>query len=79
VNNDQEAFEPADEEHTDTFDELIMACDADSCLKILGKGASWKERKILGNVKVASPLSISVFIQTDKGNAIVSLGHYHHA
>lgn len=34
------------------FDELILACDADSSLKILksGSGPTWKERQILGSV-----------------------------
>ncbi len=38
----------------EVFDELIMACDADSALKILqapgSSGATWKEKKVLGNV-----------------------------
>ncbi|CAO1613803.1 unnamed protein product [Parajaminaea phylloscopi] len=40
------------DEREEVFDELIMACDADSALKILqaGSGATWKERKVLGNV-----------------------------
>ncbi|PWZ03502.1 hypothetical protein BCV70DRAFT_18495 [Testicularia cyperi] len=37
-------------ERTEVFDELILACDADTSLKILGKSASWKERKILGSI-----------------------------
>lgn len=43
--NDEEVKE-------EVFDELIMACDADSALKILraGSGPTWKERKVLGNV-----------------------------
>lgn len=38
------------EERTEVFEELIMACDADSALKILGKSATWKEKKVLGSV-----------------------------
>lgn len=40
------------EDREESFDELIVACDADSALKILenGSGPTWKERKILGNV-----------------------------
>lgn len=36
----------------ESFDEVIMACDADSALKILnaGSGATWREKKVLGNV-----------------------------
>lgn len=52
-NNDQEVDGPSPEELSDQFDELIMACDADACVKILGKEASWLERKVLGNVKVS--------------------------
>jgi len=39
-------------ETEDVFDELIIACDADSALKMLkaGNGPTWKERKVLGNV-----------------------------
>ncbi|KAG8961509.1 hypothetical protein FRC03_005307 [Tulasnella sp. 419] len=40
-----------DELHILTFDELILACDADAALKILGKQASWKEKQVLGSVK----------------------------
>ncbi|GAB00056.1 uncharacterized protein L969DRAFT_90947 [Mixia osmundae IAM 14324] len=50
VDNNLEIVGPG-KEHTETFDELVLACDADSALKILGKDASWKEKKILGNVK----------------------------
>ena len=39
-----------EEERTESFDELILACDADTSLRLLGKGASWRERKILGSV-----------------------------
>lgn len=40
------------DERTEVFDELIMAADADSALKILrgGSGPTWRERKVLGNV-----------------------------
>lgn len=45
---------PLGMETCEEFDELIMAADADSTLKILGENASWLERKILGNVKVST-------------------------
>lgn len=38
-------------EREEVFDEMIVACDADAALKILGKDASWMEKKVLGNVK----------------------------
>lgn len=41
------------------FDELILAVDADSCLKILGKQASWMEKKVLGNVKYLYDVTIT--------------------
>jgi len=36
------------------FDEVVFCCDADTCLKLLGKNATWMERKVLGNVKVSA-------------------------
>ncbi|TKY87974.1 hypothetical protein EX895_003070 [Sporisorium graminicola] len=39
-----------EEERVEVFDELILACDADTSLKILSKSATWKERKILGSI-----------------------------
>lgn len=44
---------------TERFDEIIMAVDADSALKILGYHASWKEKKILGNVKYFNDISVT--------------------
>ncbi|PWN27582.1 nucleotide-binding domain-containing protein [Jaminaea rosea] len=43
---------PDADERIEVFDELIMAADADSALKILsaGSGPTWRERKVLGNV-----------------------------
>ncbi|KZP21796.1 hypothetical protein FIBSPDRAFT_860184 [Athelia psychrophila] len=38
----------------ETFDELVLAVDADAALKILGKHASWNERRVLGDVKVCT-------------------------
>ena len=43
----------------ENFDELILAVDADSCLKILGNQASWMEKKVLGNVKYFYDISIT--------------------
>ncbi|PWN21575.1 nucleotide-binding domain-containing protein [Microstroma glucosiphilum] len=45
----------------EVFDELIMACDADSALKILqaGSGPSWKEKKVLGNVKYKWDITVT--------------------
>ncbi|KAI0743733.1 FAD/NAD(P)-binding domain-containing protein [Daedaleopsis nitida] len=41
------------------FDELILALDADSALKLLGKEASWKEKRVLGNVKYLYDVTIT--------------------
>lgn len=46
------------EEIEEVFDELVLAVDADAALKILGKDASWKERWVLGNVKVRIRLHV---------------------
>lgn len=35
------------------YDEIILCTDADASLKLLGKGATYLEKKILGNVKVS--------------------------
>jgi predicted NAD/FAD-binding protein len=51
TNNAQEVVD-AGEEEMEVFDELILCCDADTALQILGDDASWLERRILGNVKV---------------------------
>lgn len=51
VDNDQQVVGPK-EEQEETFDEIILASDAEATLKMLGDDASWLERKVLGNVKV---------------------------
>jgi predicted NAD/FAD-binding protein len=38
------------------FDEVVFCCDADTCLKLLGKSATWMEKKVLGNVKVSAAI-----------------------
>lgn len=53
------AEDESGESETLAFDELILATDADSSLKILGKEASWMERKVLGNVKYFYDVSIT--------------------
>ncbi|KZT08371.1 FAD/NAD-P-binding domain-containing protein [Laetiporus sulphureus 93-53] len=42
-----------------SFDEIILAVDADSCLHLLGKQATWLERKVLGNVKYLYDVTIT--------------------
>ena len=41
------------------FDQIILAIDADSALKLLGKEATWMERRILGNVKYLYDVTIT--------------------
>ncbi|KAI0674921.1 FAD/NAD-P-binding domain-containing protein [Trametes maxima] len=41
------------------FDELILAVDADAALKLLGKEATWIEKKVLGNVKYLYDVTIT--------------------
>ncbi|CAE6418938.1 unnamed protein product [Rhizoctonia solani] len=44
---------------SETFDEIVMATDADAALKILGKSASWMERQVLGSVKYLYDVTIT--------------------
>ncbi|PVG03214.1 FAD/NAD(P)-binding domain-containing protein [Serendipita vermifera] len=41
------------------FDEMILACDADTALKILGTGATSMEQRVLGNVKYLYDVSVT--------------------
>jgi hypothetical protein len=44
---------------TDEFESLILATDADNALTILGKEASWMERRVLGGVKYLHDLTVT--------------------
>ena len=46
-------------EFTEGFDEIIFAADADACLKVLGKQATWMEKHVLGNVKYFWDISVT--------------------
>ncbi|KAK8069594.1 FAD/NAD(P)-binding domain-containing protein [Apiospora phragmitis] len=48
--------EPAGEE---MYDELILCCLADTAKKVLGKTASWRERKVLGSAKFSDDITIT--------------------
>lgn len=48
-----------DDPRVAAFDELILAVDADSALKLLGKEATWKERMVLGSVKYLHDITIT--------------------
>ena len=41
------------------FDQIILAIDADSCLKLLGKNATFMEKRVLGNVKYLYDVTIT--------------------
>ncbi|EKM53924.1 uncharacterized protein PHACADRAFT_257431 [Phanerochaete carnosa HHB-10118-sp] len=47
------------EPQTACFDQIILAIDADSCLKLLGKGSTFMERRVLGNVKYLYDVTIT--------------------
>ena len=44
---------------TASFDELILAIDANSALKLLGRQASWMEKRVLGSVKYLYDVTIT--------------------
>jgi len=50
VDHPERIAQKGSDSRQDVFDEIILACDADSALKILSKDASWRERAILGSV-----------------------------
>jgi predicted NAD/FAD-binding protein len=47
------------EPQTAYFDQLILAIDADSCLKLLGNEATFLEKRVLGNVKYLYDVTIT--------------------
>ncbi|TCD68068.1 hypothetical protein EIP91_011613 [Steccherinum ochraceum] len=49
----------ADAVQTASFDELILAIDADSALRTLGRQASWMEKRVLGSVKYLYDVTIT--------------------
>lgn len=52
VNNEQQVVGPKEDQEA-IFDQIIFCADASATLKVLGKDASWMERKVLGNVRVS--------------------------
>jgi predicted NAD/FAD-binding protein len=44
---------------SETFDEIVFACDAESALKILSTSATFMERKVLSNVKYFNDVTIT--------------------
>ncbi|WVQ75208.1 hypothetical protein IAR50_004820 [Cryptococcus sp. DSM 104548] len=47
---------PASEEQ---YDELVLCCLADTAKKVLGKSASWKEKKVLGSATFSDDITIT--------------------
>ena len=48
-----------DKNKEEIFDEIIFACDAETCLKILGNQATFLERKVLGNVRYYNDITVT--------------------
>jgi predicted NAD/FAD-binding protein len=48
-----------DKNKEEIFDEIIFACDAETCLKILGNQATFLERKLLGNVRYYNDITVT--------------------
>jgi hypothetical protein len=64
----------SDELRTAEFDSLILATDADSALTILGKEATWMERRVLGGVKYLHDLTVT-HMDTDYMRKVSILSH----
>lgn len=47
---------PVQEEH---YDELVLCCLADTAKKVLGRTATWKEKKVLGSAKFSDDITIT--------------------
>ncbi|KAK6956932.1 hypothetical protein Daesc_002214 [Daldinia eschscholtzii] len=43
----------------EVFDEMVMCCLADTAKKVLGRTATWKEKKVLGSAKFSDDITIT--------------------
>ncbi|KAI1801306.1 FAD/NAD(P)-binding domain-containing protein [Daldinia bambusicola] len=43
----------------EVFDEIVMCCLADTAKKVLGRTATWKEKKVLGSAKFSDDITIT--------------------
>ncbi|KAI1777500.1 FAD/NAD(P)-binding domain-containing protein [Hypoxylon cercidicola] len=43
----------------EVYDEIVMCCLADTAKKVLGRTASWKEKKVLGSAKFSDDITIT--------------------
>ncbi|GAA5950031.1 hypothetical protein JCM3765_004170 [Sporobolomyces pararoseus] len=57
MSHGEEDNEPCESE--ETFDEIIFCVVADAALEILGKEATWIERKVLGGAKFSNDLTVT--------------------
>jgi len=57
------------------FDEIVFCCDADTCLKLLGKNATWMEKKVLGNSRLERHFSTRQFAYRQ---SLVPVGCFHY-
>ncbi|KAL4810688.1 hypothetical protein BDV18DRAFT_149893 [Aspergillus unguis] len=48
-----------DGQHTETFDEMILATPADESLKLLGRHATWREKFVLRGVKFFDDVTVT--------------------
>ncbi|KAH8164493.1 hypothetical protein CIB48_g3758 [Xylaria polymorpha] len=54
--NDADLDAPTSEE---TFDEIVLCCLADKAKEVLGRTASWRERRVLGSAKFSDDITIT--------------------
>ncbi|ORX39868.1 hypothetical protein BD324DRAFT_597443 [Kockovaella imperatae] len=54
--NDADQDIPAVEE---TFDEIVFCCLADTAKRVLGKSATWSEKRVLGNTKWSDDVTVT--------------------
>lgn len=57
-NNPSEG-DPQNPEKEETYDELVLCVLADAAKSLLGKGASWREKKVLGSAKFSDDITIT--------------------
>ncbi|KAI0429071.1 FAD/NAD(P)-binding domain-containing protein [Xylaria sp. FL1042] len=54
--NDADLDAPVNEE---SFDEIVLCCLADKAKEVLGRTASWRERRVLGSAKFSDDITIT--------------------
>jgi predicted NAD/FAD-binding protein len=51
-----DAYIPA---HEETFDEIVLCCLADTAKRVLGRTATWREKRVLGSAKFSDDITIT--------------------